>query len=1420
MIRSKKPLRRSRQHRCQPRVECLESRRLLAAEVLQVTVENLSPIGGLTETPVWIGFHDGNFEVGRAGESASGFGGLELIAEDGDASALSARFGSTAAGNDAVILAPGGFAGAPVLEPGETVTENVTIDDTEIGRFFSYASMIVPSNDAFVANLDSQAFEIFDENGVFLGARSIVIYGSQVWDAGTEVNDPTGGAAFATAGGVSADENGVIHPHEGLEDFLGAGLPTGENLQSVFTGQTPLARITLSLASNPTSPIDDAAPLAEYQSTDLESAAGFHEFTVTYSDASGIDLSSIDTADVQILTPFLTTLDVLSVTTSTAGVGTPRVTTATYRVASPDGPFSSNDNGVYSVSLVGGEVGDVFAQSAAAESLGEFAIDIPVRLQVTVENLSADGGLGETPFWVAVHNGDFEIARAGVSTDGFAGTEALAEGGDVSGLVARFATESGGSDTVITAPDGFAGAPVFEPGEVVTQVLDVSDPEINRFFSYASMIIPSNDAFIANLDPRQLELFDQFGQFTGARSITIYGFDIWDAGTELNDPQGGAAFATAGGASADESGVVRRHDGLDDFIGSGLPTGESLASAFDRATPIARITISRADAPADPIDVEGPTATLDAGNVIVADQDHHEVTVTYSDPSGVDVSSIGVSDLAISGSTGSPLQVIGVSTDAAAGTTPNVVNVTYQLAPAAGSFSTFDNGVYQVSVVTGEVNDTLGNESDADSVGSFHVLVGVRLEITIENLSPEGGLAQTPFWLGFHEGNFEVARAGVDASQFPGLELIAETGDATELANAFAAASGGVGTLVTAPQGFAGAPVFEPGEIVSQTVEIFSTDVNRFFSFASMIIPSNDAFIANLNPREYELFDVHGVFRSTQTITIYGNDVWDAGTEVNGPSGGAAFSTEGGVSVDENGVIHGHGGLTDFIGTGLPTGQNLQSAFFGQTPLARITIGLANSASPIDDDGPVAQLQPTSDVVAAGTTDHEVQVTYTDPSGIDLTRLGTDDIRVIGPLGNELQVVAFSSDAAAGTSPTEVTVSYTLATQDGPFTARDNGRYMVTVQAGSVGDTLTHGGEEQLVGDFLVDTGVRLQIQVESLTPDGGLGQTPVWVGFHNGSFEIGRAGVAVSQFAGLEELAEDGDVSGLVARFGDTSEGVGSVIAAPDGFAGAPVFEPGESVTQLIEITAPHLNQFFSFASMVIPSNDAFVANLDPRQYQLFDAQGNFQGARSFTIRANQIWDAGSEVNDPAGGAAFATAGGQSADENGVVHLHDGLTDFIGAGLPTGQTLGNVSAGDSPMLRITITLFDPEAPACSGVLGACSVSSVGLTNTQLALDVNDSGTVSALDALLVINFLDRFGSASTISDDARSLGTFLDVTDDGLISGLDALRIINHLIRETETSTAEGEAVQAVDVALSEYESDSEEDEDSLMELLALELV
>ena len=245
-----------------------------AVEV-RVTIENLAPENGTYLTPLWVGFHDGTFDLYDLGAPASA--GLERLAEDGATAPLSGEFAASGAGTvDATIPGPGG-----PIAPGEAAAMTFDLDPAAGNGFFSYASMIIPSNDAFVANGAPDAHPVFDELGNFVGG-SFVVAGTQVRDAGTEVNDelPANTAFFGQAApDTGVDEGGTVQVHPG---FLAPG--SGGILDdAMFAGADftqpgyQIARITLSVAVPVQVTIENLAPENGTYLTPLW--VGFHDGT-------------------------------------------------------------------------------------------------------------------------------------------------------------------------------------------------------------------------------------------------------------------------------------------------------------------------------------------------------------------------------------------------------------------------------------------------------------------------------------------------------------------------------------------------------------------------------------------------------------------------------------------------------------------------------------------------------------------------------------------------------------------------------------------------------------------------------------------------------------------------------------------------------------------------------------------------------------------------------------------------------------------------------------------------------------------------------------------------------------------------------------------------------------------------------------
>lgn len=214
-------------------------------------------------------------------------------------------------------------------------------------------------------------------------------------------------------------------------------------------------------------------------------------------------------------------------------------------------------------------------------------------------------------------------------------------------------------------------------------------------------------------------------------------------------------------------------------------------------------------------------------------------------------------------------------------------------------------------------------------------------------------------------------------------------------------------------------------------------------------------------------------------------------------------------------------------------------------------------------------------------------------------------------------------------------------------------------------------------------------VSVTNLSPTAGTSLTPVYAAFQDGSVDLFDLGQPASP--GIETLAELGDFSGdpeTVAAERNAiqpdSQGVPGIIQDANG---AGTIDPGETGSATVDVLDPETNRFLIFFSMVVPTNDTFIAVDDPTAIEVFDADGNFVGPVSFLVGPGSIFDAGTEGNDFSNGPAFvidpltdATAGLETP--GAVVALSTG----IGAGTEPAGGLTTPAGAFDP------ALFDPGA--------------------------------------------------------------------------------------------------------------------------------
>ncbi len=161
----------------------------------------------------------------------------------------------------------------------------------------------------------------------------------------------------------------------------------------------------------------------------------------------------------------------------------------------------------------------------------------------------------------------------------------------------------------------------------------------------------------------------------------------------------------------------------------------------------------------------------------------------------------------------------------------------------------------------------------------------------------------------------------------------------------------------------------------------------------------------------------------------------------------------------------------DGVGFGNPADPNAPTGYTEYGSLGQYFI----SGVVVEAGGPVASAS-AQDIDFATENPMPILVTYVDRDGVDVSTLGTGDIRVVGPNGYS-QIATFISVNNQGDGSPRF-ANYTVPAPNGNWNSDANGTYTIQYVANEVADVGGNFNEAANIGSFLVDV-------APNIGPDG-----------------------------------------------------------------------------------------------------------------------------------------------------------------------------------------------------------------------------------------------------------------------------------------------------------------------------------------------
>ncbi|WP_164101630.1 tandem-95 repeat protein [Candidatus Laterigemmans baculatus] len=480
----------------------------------------------------------------------------------------------------------------------------------------------------------------------------------------------------------------------------------------------------------------------------------------------------------------------------------------------------------------------------------------------------------------------------------------------------------------------------------------------------------------------------------------------------------------------------------------------------------------------------------------------------------------------------------------------------------------------------------------------------------------------------------------------------------------------------------------------------------------------------------------------------------------------------------------------------------------------------------LEDSGPYNRLWATNispgpaDEVAEGqAVMFDVSVAAADRAKFSsLPTLSDDGLLQFTPAPNasgDVDILITARDTGGAVAPQPITLSLTITPiNDAPVAVDDNYTTnedsVLTISAAS----LLSNDQDADPQDVLSVTGLPSTSQLGATLTLSADGSTITYNPTGSMAIQALRAGQLPVTDVFTYQAVDEAGVPSTVATVTITLTGVNDApVARPD----APIVHPTNPTTfyplsndtdvdGTINPSSVVITLQPAFGTLDVSSSGAFTYTPSPTfqgsdriRYAVRDDQGMLSQPVEIQIGVNHPPTAGNDSvlvyrNESRTFDVLAN----DSDSDGTI---DPATVEILSGPTHGQTIVHVDGrityvpatdyvgSDSFTYQV---LDDDGAPSNVATVSVRVLASVQ-QNPDNPLDVNDSGEVSPIDALVIINYLNRNDSGAI--DPTQPTPPYYDVDGNGVISPLDALQVINALNR-ANISGGEGEGGAATPFA------------------------